>query len=489
MRVVDLAIVDAFDRYFGAKKLAGPVDELFPEQRRVFNDPSKRRSIRTTRRAGKTHFNVVDHCNDMERYPGEWSYYITPRLTQSRRNMEGPLRDMIRRHRLPVKRRVVDQQLYYEHENGHTLWIAGCKDMTEAEKFRGDKVRKVKIDEGGAWRSDVLSYLVKECVGPALSDNDGVLDITGTPGAVPGGYWHAVDTGQGTGDYKRLEQWSAHTWSVLTNPHHRYYNRPDLIQAELDKNYGGDDQNPAFLREWRGLWVADLNSIIYHYAAERNLCRESDLPSYGSWFHVLSVDLGWNDQATFTVSCSRSGFREVYFLESYGRGEMLISQIAAEVERVRARYPISKMVIDMGGLGKTIAETLLQEYHLPFVPAKKPEKAVRIRSLANALIGGWAKVDPDGCEQLLSEWEVLTWDKKRLDHNPVCADDCSDGATYGYAEHPAYESWDEEPPVPGTPEAINREAEEMKRAEARRLEIEHSGMSRGRKRRALRRAG
>lgn len=433
---------------------------MFEQQLAFVDDPSPLRSLRAPRRAGKTNLAAGKYLLAMEQHPGERMCYVCPTLPQALSNVEEPLDRMTHDAALPVTHSQHEGQHYWAHENGASLWVTGCDNRRQADKFRGKKFRIWTGDEAGAWPSELLEYCVVECVSPTLTDYGGTMDLQGTPGPLPVGYWWEVDTGLGD-----REQWSTHGWTTLENPFHRFYKNLQLFREEvIERIFGGDETSPQFLREWRGLWAADENALIYRYDAARNAIAQPLVDDYddGSWFIALGIDLGWHDRVAFTVSASRKGFREVHFLESDSWGELTVPQIAGRIMQIRQRYRINRIVIDTGGLGKTITETLKREYGLPCEPADKREKPVWIRNLSAAIAAGFVKFNTLKCRPLLAEYTALAWNDERLDHSPLCADDCADSALYSYRQHPIHETWEELPPAPGSPEALRLEWERHK---------------------------
>jgi hypothetical protein len=332
--------------------------------------------------------------------------------------------------------------------------------MRDVEKYRGPRYWKVGIDEAGSFPPNLLQYLVNDILDPALMDLDGEMALTGTPGLVPTGYFHDVTTG--TDD---IEQWSTHSFTCLDNP---YVKGEAYLARKLKENRWTED-HPTYRREYLAQWVTDLEATIYPYVASRNACWD---PPKDVDFKALSIDLGWSDAATFTVSVSKFGVADVWVLRSYGKSSMTTAMVAQEIHRLRAEFGgFNSIVVDTGGLGKTICEDLSRTYGLGTVAADKKQKPVAIRAVADALRAGTLHVVPSGCEQLIGEWQVLPWSEDRLGHHEQYADHCSDGMLYGYRAHPVWENWDKEPPEPGSIEAINADAERRKNVLSQRLEL------------------
>lgn len=513
---------------------------LFDRQLRVIESKARRIVLKPGRRGGKTRgigaMLLLAACL----HPGtEMSVYITLTKHHSQRNLERVLDELVATLDLPFVKGNVTGQLQYKHENGHVIWLTGCKDKNEADKIRGDKYRLAIVDEAGSGlfnrvvKGDVegskaitlLQYLCQSVLSAALSDLGGKLILSGTPWVLPSGFFFEVSTGDG-----KRAQWETHEWTVLDNPFHRYsplspnYD-PNGFQEEARDDWGCEVYSPeeqeelrkqgvvplypgmlwlkkptaSFEREWLSRWIRDSEALCYSFVASRNsffaaaeqglLLRkpngEWELPQ-GDWLHVLTIDIGHNDDTTFTVASSRRGFPHVYYRKSYGKPGMTTSQRAAEAMRLRAQYGIKgEAVVDEGALGKAIAEDMRKTYGVPCRPAQKSAKASAIRNLADGQRRGVVFIDTIECEQLVAEWMTVTWNADRTDHDERCMDDCSDGSLYNYREHPTHERWDEEPPKAGTPAAVNAEMAAYKATLAKKQAIVHSGMKPSQKRRAL----
>lgn len=469
---------------------------LFPEQLAALESDADFQVRLGGRRGGKSLCNETDLVATACEHPGlEMSLYITLTKHHSRRNLERQIEHDIKTLNIPMRRSEVDGQLYYTHQNGHAIWLTGCKDRAEADKLRGDKYRKVIVDESGSERfaaqdkdqtemgeqRDLLQYLVTEVLSPALSDLNGKLALSGSPGVLPRGYLWQVSTGDGL-----LAQWPTYHWTVLDNPHHPYNPdhpkndgrggwrrfREEAIRAgcevytDQDLAAGAKGVFPglpwlkrasaAFMREWLAKWVRDSEALCYNYVVGRNGFTDDDLPKDGQWLYVLGVDVGFKDQCTFVVTASRRNFPHVWILEAHGKSEMTPDSLAAEILRISSRYKLNRIVIDPGGGGKFEGEGIKKKYGLPIEMAKKQAKGAAIRELNGGLRAGTVRVHTSKASQLIAELMTITWNSDRTNHDDACIDDTADAAVYAYREHPTYERWDENPPAPGTPEAANR---------------------------------
>lgn len=457
------------------------MEGLFPEQIAVCRDTSKRIALHPGRRGGKTDLIGKRLLRSATIYPGanEWTGYITLTKGQSRRNMDGPLQELISAYSLPLRVGEVDGQITYTHRNGHRIWLGGVDDLRKAERWRGNKWRELYVDESGAMPDDVLRYLVETILEPALSDTEGLLWIAGTPGVLEQGFFHDITTGKNPD----VPKWPTYHWTCLNNPYHTYGKPGGAAKLERyrkSKGWGVDD--PTYLREWMGLWCTDANALIYPYEPERNLfggpqdrlklpdCDPSD------WHWVLGVDVGLDDDTAFVLSCSRSGSPEIWFTHAWGSPNMTQPQVASEIMRTRERlintgHRAPTVCFDTGGLGKYIANDLKHTYGIYVQKADKWDKAASIRGFRGRLSAGHNKIHRQDASELLQEMNTLPWDDKRHEHHPKYPDHRCDAALYAHRGHAIVERWEKEAIDPRTPEGQDMQGREHKAKLEQRAEL------------------
>lgn len=473
-------MLPAFTEQFVKTERPKYLEALFLKQQEVAADNARRLACLCTRRSGKTHFVATKLLQCAEENPDGTSLYIALTKGHARRNLGKTLRRLKRQYDLPIRETERDGQLLWIHKNGHEIWLAGCKDKTECEKFRGDYYSLVIIDEGQSYpmpprkrvvgrdedaeeNRELLEYLVNDVLDAALLDTNGQLIITGTPGVLPHGFFWEVTTGDGA-----RPQWKTHSWSVFDNPHIPHAR--EWLNQKMAAN-GWDWEHPTVQREWLGKWVADTAAIIYPIEPGVNLWYpETDrepcwthLPgATEEWHFVLGIDLGNDDATAFVLTASRRGFAEIYVLRTWGGSEMTQAQRAAEWMRLKHQmaqtgHTIHQTVVDCGGLGKAMALDLNKDYGVACEPAEKQHKAANIRIVRNAITGGRLKFNVFETAPIRAEMCVLPWNDKRTDHHESYSDHWCDALLYATREHSVHETWTENPPEPGSVEAINAE--------------------------------
>lgn len=425
------------------------ITRLFDKQLEWVVDGPPKFCLLCSRRAGKTDGAASWLLDGAEKRPNGLSLYIALSRNNARLIMWRTLERIDRECKLGLWFREIDGQLMVQHPNGHRIWLAGCKDKSEIDKFRGIPLHRVAIDEAASL-DPYLSELIDDAIEPTLLDYQGELCVMGTPGAVPAGTWHDMTAGD--------HAWPTYHWTVLDNPHIPHAS--SWLERQRAK-YGWSETDATYQREWLGRWVRDDDALVYHYDAARNATYEA--PGPGARY-CLGVDVGHDDATAFVVSANVPGSPVVTIVSATKRPEMTTAERAIRIEQLQREYKPKRTVIDRGGGGKMIAHDLLTIYGIACEPAEKSGKREAIDNVRGALKSGTLLLRPPGCEAVISEWSVLPWSSDRRDHHPDYQDDCSDALLYSYrAHHVAYRP-EEVPPEPGSAEAANEAARARKRA-------------------------
>lgn len=458
------------------------VEALFGPQLEFFRDPSKKKAAVCSRRAGKTEAIgawLLDGARDS---PGEKSVYVALSRNNCRMILWATLQAIERRHRIGLDFKERDNQLIVITKNGHEIWLAGCKDTAEIEKFRGLKLRRAAIDEGASY-GPFLRELVEDVLEPALIDLNGELCIIGTPGVVPSGYFYEISTGGSGFRGKSAAKWSTHSWTLEQNPHIQlnqvhprlrageieaanmpgYVNQraAAYLEAKLEDNRWTPD-NPTFRREWLGQWVLDGNALVYPYNPTINQC-DATTGDGEPWIYAMGVDVGHNDPTAFAVARYRRGNPEIEFIYAEKQEGMIPSGVAARIISLKKRFGINLVVMDTGGIGKGYAEECSQRYGIGIKPAEKTKKLAFIEIMRGELLSGNIKVDPRSAEELVTEWQNLVWDEKKAEPSSAYEQHLSDAALYISRELlPGYRPIEDRPPP--TTEEIAREVERRHKA-------------------------
>lgn len=405
---------------------------LFPLQRAVIEDPSKRKTLRCGRRAGKTKTFASKQVNAVEKHPGGISLYVALSRPTAERLMWGELKRLDREHTLGLS--FNDQKLEARHPNGGQIWLAGADDKKEREKLRGHAFVNVDLDEAGSF-GPYLNYLIEEVLEPAMQDYDGEICLGGSPPAACAGIFHDADTGIAKG-------WTRHHWTVLDNemfPRWRgqadWQARAQAWVRELKASKGWVDDHPVFLREWLGRWVRDDSSLVYHYQAGRNTYE--NMPKGAEWEYVLGVDLGYDDATAFVVGAFSRDAPDFYAVETHKESGMVVSEVADKVRAYAQRYRLVATVADTGGLGKMVVEELRKRHSLAIRPAEKASKFEFIEHMNSDMMAG--RVLAKYGSELCGEWEILQYDEDRKKEDPRFENHLADACLYAWRESRHYQ--------------------------------------------------
>lgn len=406
------------------------LSELFPQQREFVSNPAKRKCALCSRRAGKTKANAAGLIDDLMRHPEAIALYLTLTAGISYDMLWSELTEANELFNLGLTPSVSDNR--FIHPKGGCIWLAGCKDVREAEKYRGFKYSLVIIDEGGTFRAEPLKYLVENVLSAATTDYGAPIWITGTPGVIPKGYFWGLTEGQDPD----IKAWVTHRWSVKDNPHHPFGRDPEALERYRVEELGLPADHPTWLREGLGQWALDNSSLIYPIDPER-VYWDGVLPlDQGEIRTCLGIDVGETSPTTFVITSSCGG--TIYVRETLGAANMRLDQIAATITQLKDRYGIlsSGVYADHGGLGGKLLEQLWRDYGVLAPRAEKTHKGMTILRAQTALACGKIKIHKEKCRPLLDEWLVLPWNDERTDHRPGFADHYSDGFLYSFKSHP-----------------------------------------------------
>lgn len=433
--------------------------DKFPKQYAYIQDPARTIDAQCSRRSGKTTGLALRFLRTMETHPKTQCVYLALTLDSAREIMWPVLQDLNRDHNLGCV--FHESRLEMTHPNGATLKLYGADMKNFIKRLKGRKYPGVGVDEAQDF-GDHLQTLLEDVLEPATADYvDGWLSVTGTPGPVPQGYFFEITQ-------QRKHGYSHHEWTMLENP---FMPNPAQFIAELIAKRQWPDDHPTLRREYRNEWVLDTHSLWIQY--DKKIGHFAQLPDTRGWVFMMGIDIGFKDADACAVIAWHPKSRVVYLVEEAVEPKQGLTELVAMINKLRAKYPISKMVIDEGGLGKKMAEEMRRRHHLPVMAADKVRKQENVEFLNDALRLGEFKAKETSRFVKDSYMVQIDWDKSRPDKIVVSKkyhSDIIDAVLYAFKESPAFTYRAEpEKPKAGTPEA--NEAEQ-----ARMFELELKGM-------------
>jgi hypothetical protein len=435
-----------------AKQLNLP-DLLFPKQLDAVADDSPFKLFLCSRRAGKSTGISADLVKTAVENEKCTSLYITAARTDAKKIVWGEVKRLNDAYLLGGVPNESELAMYFG--NGSVVRLAGAKDDASVDKIRGQMppLKKAYIDEAQSIRDKLLTRLIDDVLEPALLDYDGSLTMAGTPPPVPTGYF-----------IRALENpnWSTHKWTFFDNP---FMGHGNTHQQKLDrvlKRRGVDITDPSIRREYFGELAVDTNALVFRYDAIKN--HYEKLPE-GQYTYILGIDLGFSDADALAVIAWSEASKITYLVEEIVTTEQGITELVEQIERVRSKYDISKIVMDTGGLGKKISEEIIRRYRIPVEPAEKVRKFEYVELFNGAMRTQQFMAKKDSlfaADSYRVEWDMdkATPDKKVVSDR--FHSDIADAVLYAWRESYSFTHVPSIPkPKHGTPEWEQEEKDRM----------------------------
>lgn len=442
---------------------------LFDKQLAFVRDPSDFKAAVTTRRSGKTEGCAAD-LNDSASRSEDYGVflYITINRKMAKRNIWPKLKMINRMFVLAGVPNESDLTITYP--KGGIIMCLGAEDRGAIENLRGLAIKKAYLDEVQSF-PEYIRELIDLVIGPALMDYQGQLILIGTPGPVPAGYFYDL-TNPASPNYSG-SGCSKHTWSFFDNPKMPYLKlgktHQDALQRELDRR-GVTTADPSIQREWFGRWVTDENSLVFH-CDKRN---DYDVLPEGNWHYLIGLDLGFKDADAIAVLAYSDSHPATYLVaEKITRGQD-ISALVSQIDDLCRQYPVDKIVVDAGGLGKKITEEISKRFSVPMVAAEKIRKMEYIELMNDAMRTGRLMIKATSqfaLDSLKIEWDQDRSTPERKVVSDRCHSDICDAVLYAWRESYSYtyQKINAEPEF-GTKAWSDAESDKMFNAELERLE-------------------
>lgn len=395
----------------------------FPEQLAFIRDPKPFMSASCSRRAGKTEVCAYDLLDTATKNNGVVCLYITLTRTNAEKIVWKKIKDINDQYNLGGIPN--EAKLHMSFPNGSIIYLSGCKDKSEVEKFRGLALKLVYIDEVQSFKA-FIEELVDDVIAPALADYAGKLKFIGTPAPLQSGFF-----------WKILNNpiYSKHHWTFWDNPFiskKAGIPHAEILKRELDRR-GVDENHPSVRREWFGEWTVDTESLVFQYSRVNN--SYENLPPLTDY--VIGLDFGTDDADAIAVLGWHKNKREVYLVEEFIKAGQSVTEIVAEVEKSMIKYNPLKVVADTGANGKKIALEITKRTGVPVYAAEKSRKIEHITWLNDAFRTNlfYAKSDShfaNDCSVVEWDYDKSTSDKlviKDEPHSDIC-----DAVLYAFTE-------------------------------------------------------
>lgn len=446
-----------------------PMGGDFPQQDAFIQDPARYIDAQCSRRAGKTNGLAIRYFNTMRNHPKSRCVYLGLTFESARDIMIPVLMELNEKYKVGCTFLNSNQTALMKHPNGSQLKILGADMKNFIKRLKGRKHPAIGIDEAQDFGTHLQS-LIDDVLTPCIADyEDGWLAVTGTPGPVPQGYFFDVTN-------KRKYGYSHHEWTIMDNP---YMPDPKGFLEDLKAKREWTDDNPTLRREWLNQWVLDAESLWIRY--KENVNDYKDLPKE-KLNYILGVDIGFNDADALAVIGWSEKSPVTYLVEEVVTKKQGITELVEQIESIRKRYDIQKIVMDTGGLGKKISEEIIKRHLIPVEPADKLRKQENVELLNDSLRLGNFKAKSDSRFALDSYLVQIDWDKSSPDKIVIKKkphSDIIDAVLYAFKESYAYTHVPEKPkPKIGSKEWAEQQTNEMFEAEMEGLKQEQSDYNR-----------
>lgn len=406
---------------------------LFDKQLAFVEDEAPFKAAVCSRRSGKTVACAAHLIHVAMNNPNTVGLYITLSAAQAKKLIWKELKKLDKDFKLTGHFNEVELSMSFQ--NGSIIYLSGAKDQGEIEKFRGLALKICYIDECQSFRA-YIQDLIDDIIAPALLDFAGSLCLIGTPGPVPAGYFHDCAVAS--------DVWSKHHWTFFDNPHIALKSgktHQELLDRELRRR-GLTVEDPSIQREYFGKWILDSDSLLIKYNSKINHFQALPIvPPNMPYTYILGIDVGFKDADALAVMAWSEHDPATYLVEELLAEKQGLTELVEQVQMLQKKYDISKMVMDMGGLGKKLGEEMSRRYQLPVEPAEKQRKMENVGLLNDALRSGRFKAKANSRFAQDSYLVEIDQDKSTPERIAVSTrfhSDIIDAVLYAFKLSPAY---------------------------------------------------
>lgn len=399
-------------------------DISFPKQIGFVEDQSKFVSALCTRRAGKSDGLTIKMYLKAQKHNRSLIPYFALTRDSAKNIMWTKLQETA--DRMKIKAEFTESKLEVRLENESVIKLFGADMKNFIGRIKGIKCPMAGVDEAGEFGTH-LETLIDDILTPAIGDYvDGQIYLTGTPGSIPFGYFYEVTQNKKYG-------YSHHSWSLHDNP---FFPDSRGFVADIKAKKGWDDSNPTYMREYLGLWVKDIESLVYKYDPIVN--HYDNLPTLkGKWNYIVGVDIGFKDADAIAVIAWNEHEKKTYLIEEDVVRGRDITELAQSIAKVVQKYDPMKIVMDTGGLGLKIAEELRKRFQLPIIAAEKSRKFEFIELMNDSLRA--KRFLAKNKSLFANDCMLIEWDKDRLAPDKLVISDkfhsdIADAVLYAFRE-------------------------------------------------------
>lgn len=395
------------------------VDRNFKRQAEVLADSSQYQAWLFTRRFGKSTTFAKKACGICANRPGSKTLYLALTLQSAKGILWDAVENEFIQNKVKFKG-YENEGEFYVHGGGMIKFFGVDSNYKEMKKILGQAYDLVGIDESGSMTIDVEN-LIMQMIDPALIDRQGSLVMLGTAENIPRTFYQKVT------ERKHIDlPWNIHKGSTEESP----YTGP----AFKAKKKQLIDANPLvveaswFKAHYLNEWAADSSLIIIHFNELIN--REAGLPKFDDWMFGLGVDLGFNDDSSFSLNAISRHSPYLFTIKAFKQPGMDLTDVSNMIKKVDQDFPLTWLVID--GANKQGVEEMKNRHGLPITPesAVKTDKATFLRLMDDDYKQGKIKHIKEQCRALEDEQASLVWIKDSDEEDPRCQNHANDAQLY-----------------------------------------------------------
>lgn len=440
----------------------------FPEQIKFINDEETFATAVCSRRSGKTVACAADLIYTAQKRPGTISLYITLSRAGAKRIIWPEIIELNRKYQLGGVTNMADLSMTFP--NGSVIYLSGAKDKSEIEKFRGLPLALCYIDEAQAFGS-FIEELIDQVISKALYDYNGRLRVIGTPPPLEIGYFYDICEG------RHSKSWSHHHWNMFQNPwllKKSGLTPMQLIEKDC-KRMGVTIDDPTIQRECYGVWRTDSNALVFRYNKDVNHYEElPTIKGTGNWNYIIGIDLGYDDADAVAILAYHDNLNAVYLVEEITRTKQTLSDLVDLISSKIGRYNPHSIVMDAGGLGKKIVESISSRFSIGIKAAEKSRKFEYIELLNDSLRTGQFFAKETG--KFAEDSQKVEWDRDKSTGDRLVVSnrfhsDITDAVLYAFRESQHFLSAPDPDKIkPGSQEWIEKQKADMEEAAVKMME-------------------
>lgn len=395
----------------------------FTHQNNAIDDKSHLKAYNCTRRAGKTSAIGAEFIEDAIQNPNAKYLYSALTISSARAIFWDEIKTTLDKNNTIYAPN--ESRLEIRFPNNALIKLFGF-DVSEKQMTRilGQKYRKIAIDEAGSMTVD-MTRLIYQMLEPTTIDCNGQIILLGTCENIPNTFFQKVTEGIEPG-------WSVHKWTGRDNPFVAE-NFDRMITDILARNPLAAETS-WFRTHYLNQWCTDDDLLIIPIK-EHNYIEAEAIPKGVK--HILGIDLGWNDDTSFSIGGFVPHDRNYYQIKSFKHKRMDFTDVGQMIERLNREYPFIYFQID--GANKQGVEELKKRWGHPLESAEKKDKAIFLRTLRDDAIQGYIKIVEKDNAQLITEWSHLIWkDESKAEEDSRCENHLSDATLYAWRKSTHY---------------------------------------------------